>query len=318
MKYSCPSQTTWKLAVNVLLNVLQIGLPIARQHASDFIGIWADLANCLEAFLFPNTRLSPNATLEDQQFDEALDVKVVEVIRDSILPFAGQMPKEFVLQIVSILNKGSIHSATSDSPVGNIKPIKNYIIFAFTIINLNSAIGKNTQTSVTYTDSTRKLREEFARSCFETLLQFSFLGPKGNPNLFIQSTGHGSVSEVGLVNKLAVTSLLQRFHEVVIKYVEDEKLSGKCPLPRHRMGEISFVLQALATLASSLKKVPPETVEDGVWDQLISLYPHLVDCTLSNCAQVNRSLREVLHEYKDLLSPPHHSKNHTKLIVNGT
>ena len=45
-------------------------------------------------------------------------------------------------------------------------------------------------------------------------------------------------------------------------------------------------------------------VEDGVWDQLISLYPHLVDCTTSNCNQVNRSLREVLHEYKDLLRPP--------------
>ncbi|RWS29632.1 hypothetical protein B4U80_05162, partial [Leptotrombidium deliense] len=304
-KYACPQQSTWKLAVNVLLNVLQIGLPVARLHgkilidtdlsnqllfirvAADFIGIWADLANCLEGFLFPSTKLSPNASLEDQQLDESLDVKVVEVIRDSILPYAGQMPKEFVLQIVSILNRGSIHSATSDSPID--------------------------------TDSTRKLREEFARSCFETLLQFSFLGPKGNPNLFIQASGaqSTSLSEIGLVNRLAVASLLQRFHEVVIKYVEDEKLSGKCPLPRHRMGEISFVLQALATLAKSLKKVPSETVEDGVWDQLISLYPHLVDCTLSNCAQVNRSLREVLHEYKDLLSPPHHNRKN-KVVVNGT
>ena len=121
---------------------------------------------------------------------------------------------------------------------------------------------------------TRKLREEFARCCFETLLQFSFLGPKGNPNLFIQSsiqqsqcpqmglasTGNGSLlSDIGLVNKLVVTSLLQRFNEVLVRYVEDEKLSGKCPLPRHRMAEISFVLQALATLAASMKKAPPDT-----------------------------------------------------------
>lgn len=114
------------------------------------------------------------------------------------------------------------------------------------------------------TDTSRKLREEFARCCFETLLRFSFLGPKGNPNLFIQSpnNNNNNLNEIGLVNKLAVTSLLQRFHDVVTKYVEDEKLSGKCPLPRHRMGEISFVLQALATLASSLKKIPPET---GLW-----------------------------------------------------
>lgn len=46
------------------------------------------------------------------------------------------------------------------------------------------------------------------------------------------------------------------------------------------------------------------SVEEGVWEQLIALYPHLVDCSTSNCAQVSKSLREVLHEYNDLLCPP--------------
>ncbi|KAI1287234.1 Protein MON2 -like protein [Halotydeus destructor] len=274
-KYNCPSQTTWKLSINSLILVLQVGLPVARANAAEFITIWAELANTLEAFLFPSSKAPPTQTLEEQQADEAYDVKVVEMIRDSILPYPNEMPKEFVLQIVSLLNKGSIHSTANDSPID--------------------------------TDSTRKLKEEFARTCFETLLQFSFLGPKGNPNLFIQSNNKVDTTnafEVGLVNKLAVTSLLQRFRDVVIKYLEDERLSGKCPLARHRVAEISFVLKALATLVSSLKKAPIETVEDGVWDQLIALYPHLVDCTTSNCAQVNRSLREVLHEYKDLLAPP--------------
>ena len=170
----------------------------------------------------------------------------------------------------------------------------------------------------------RKLREEFARSCFETLLQFSFLGPKGSPNLFIQTTApnnrpnnsnNGILSaagafslEVGLVNRLAVTSLLQRFNEVIVKFVQDEKLSGKCPLARHRVAEISFVLKALATLISSLKKAPRETVEDSVWVHLIDLFPALVDCTTSGCSQVCRSLQEPLREcllqYTDLLRPP--------------
>ncbi|XP_015786183.1 protein MON2 homolog isoform X3 [Tetranychus urticae] len=295
MKYTCPSQSTWKLAHQTLLNCLSIGLPIARQFSSDFVSLWADLASTLETFLFSNSKPPLNQSLEEQQCDEILDVKVVELIRDNILPHAGQMPKEFVLQIVSILNKGSIHSATNGSPID--------------------------------TESTRKLREEFARCCFDTLLQFSFLGPKGNPNLFIQAPNLSTpgsalsapVTDIGLVNKLVVTSLLQRFHEVVIKYVEDEKLSGKCPLPRHRMAEISFVLQALATLTSSMKKAPPDTVEHGVWEQMISLYPHLVDCTMSNCAQVNRALREVLHEYKDLLHPPSHIKqnNNQKIFMNS-
>ena len=69
------------------------------------------------------------------------------------------------------------------------------------------------------TESSRKLREDFAKTCFETLLQFSFVSKKSD-------------SKEGSITKLAVLSLLQRCQEVVRKYVEDERLSGKCPLPR--------------------------------------------------------------------------------------
>ena len=68
------------------------------------------------------------------------------------------------------------------------------------------------------TDSSRKLREEFAKTCFETLLQFSYVSP--------------TKTEESSITRLAVLSLLQRCQEVVRKYVEDERLSGKCPLPR--------------------------------------------------------------------------------------
>ncbi|XP_015915930.1 protein MON2 homolog isoform X2 [Parasteatoda tepidariorum] len=266
MKYACPSQMTWKLAVNAVLKVLQAGLPMARQYPTQFNGMWVDLAYALEDFLFPASLPSPTQSLEDQQNDEALDCKIIHLIRDGILPFANQLPREFIIRIVTLLNKGSIHSATNNSPVD--------------------------------IDSSRKLREEFAKSCFETLLQFSFL-----------ESGI-EIDDDGVVNLLAVTSLLHRFKEVIHKYAEDERLSGKCPLPRHRMSEISFVLKAVATLAKSLKKADPEKVEWTVWEQLISLYPSLVDCTTSTSAQVCCSLREALHEYADLLEPP-------KNIING-
>ncbi|XP_055928988.1 protein MON2 homolog isoform X2 [Argiope bruennichi] len=267
MKYSCPSHMTWKLAVNALLKVLHAGLPVARQYPAQFQGMWIDLAYALEDFLFPASSPSPTQSLEDQQCDEALDCKVILLIRDGILPYANQLPREFIIRIVTLLNKGSIHSATNNSPVD--------------------------------IDSSRKLREEFAKSCFETLLQFSFL-----------ESGI-DIDDDGVVNLLAVTSLLHRFKEVIHKYAEDERLSGKCPLPRHRMSEISFVLKAVATLAKSLKKADPEKVEWTVWEQLISLYPSLVDCTTSTSAQVCCSLREALHEYADLLEPP-------KNVLNGS
>lgn len=87
--------------------------------ANEFSTIWADLAMTLEEFLFPSSKPPMTQTLEEQQCDESYDVSVVELIRDFVLPYANQIPKEFVLQVVSILNRGSIHSATTSSPIGN-------------------------------------------------------------------------------------------------------------------------------------------------------------------------------------------------------
>jgi hypothetical protein len=40
------------------------------------------------------------------------------VIRDDILPYSKSVPRDFIVSIMHILNKGSIHSATSISFVG--------------------------------------------------------------------------------------------------------------------------------------------------------------------------------------------------------
>lgn len=69
----------------------------------------------------------------------------------------------------------------------------------------------------------RQLREEFAKACFETLLQFSFIS---------QTKPVRDATDEGALTKMALASLLQRCQEVLKKYVEDERLSGKCPLPR--------------------------------------------------------------------------------------
>lgn len=82
------------------------------------------------------------------------------------------------------------------------------------------------------------------------------------------------------------------------------------------MAEISFVLKALATLISSLKKAPLESVEPDVWQLLIGLYPYLIECISSSSVQVTKSLKEVLHQYADLLSPP--TKDSLKSVPNGS
>lgn len=47
------------------------------------------------------------------------------------------------------------------------------------------------------------------------------------------------------------------------------------------------------------------SVDRSVWEQLIGLYPCLVECTIASASgQVTRSLREALLQYHDLLKPP--------------
>ncbi|KAK2161316.1 hypothetical protein LSH36_119g13030 [Paralvinella palmiformis] len=272
MKYGCPSQSSWMLAINSLLTVLNIGLPIARKQEIAFHSMWIELGRTLEEFLFSQHPAPATLSVEDYQRDEAIDCQVIQLIRNEILPYAKCMPREFIVCVMNILNRGSIHSATS----------------AF----IDTKDTEPEENCVDYTESSHKLREEFAKMCFETLLQFSFI------------TKQDGKGEEGSITKLAVSSLLQRCKEVLTKYIEDERLSGRCPLPRPRMTEMSFVLKAIMTLLVTLKKTSPAQVDKAIWTQVIDLYPALVSCTTSTSPQVCTALRDALQEYSQLLTPP--------------
>jgi len=82
------------------------------------------------------------------------------------------------------------------------------------------------------------LREQFAKVCFETLLQFSLVdgisssSPPPTDNMANSSSNDSSPDAELITGKLAVTALLHRFQEVVEKFCHDQSLTGKCPLPR--------------------------------------------------------------------------------------
>jgi len=127
-----------------------------------------------------------------------------------------------------LLNKGSIHSATTAANIGIIsKYLAIYLYMRCVFVQCK----KIAFFLFTENGAETKLREEFAKTCFETLLQFSLLdglnndaenNPKSNPEN----------DEGGIAGRLAVTALLHRFQEVLRRYIESERRSGKCPLPR--------------------------------------------------------------------------------------
>lgn len=234
MKYKCMASSTWKLAIESLLSVLHVGLLVARQSPEPFMSVWPMLSETLDIFLFP----SSVCTIEDRGIDEivldeTIDCQVIEMLRDEVLPYAEHLPHQFILDILAILNKGSIHSAT----------VRNNVY-----------------------DAELKLREEFAKTCFETLLQFSMLSDlcdtvvANNDSKDASALNNNTTNSndtIEGVGHFAITALLKRFEEVLKKFNDDEKQCTKSSLPKYRLSEISFVMKAIATLIISMKKTPP-------------------------------------------------------------
>lgn len=126
-----------------------------------------------------------------------IDCQVIDLIRDDILAYANLVPQQFIQKILAILNRGSIYSNTFDN-----------------FLDL---------------DSTRKLREEFSKTCFETLLRFSFV----NTNDLTNENGNtAQTNGEGNLTKMALTSMLNRCKEIINRFAHDERLNGNIPLPR--------------------------------------------------------------------------------------
>lgn len=126
-----------------------------------------------------------------------IDCQVIDLIRDDILAYANLVPQQFIQKILAILNRGSIYSNTFDN-----------------FLDL---------------DSTRKLREEFSKTCFETLLRFSFV----NTNDLTNENGNTTQTNgEGNLTKMALTSMLNRCKEIINRFAHDERLNGNIPLPR--------------------------------------------------------------------------------------
>ena len=143
------------------------------------------------------------------------------------------------------------------------------------------------------------LREDFAKLCFETLLEFSLLDSEE-----ISTSSKVTESSTTVTNRMAITSLLQRFKEVLQDAIDGEKLNQNIPLQRQKTAEISFVLKAIGTVISSMKRASVlKQVEKKTWNQIIGLYPYLVQFTNTSSPQISSSVKDALLEYHDLLQP---------------
>ena len=184
----------------------------------DFINVWPELGGLLEEFLFCKQAPPPTLSIDELAHDETCDCRLVDVIQSELLPGATSngLPREFILQLMHILNKGSVHSTSTE---------------AFIDLRTN-----------------RHLRLDFAKKCFDTLLKFSCLQGAPTPG----SPGGMPSSDPTSLNALALVALLDRCRAVINNYRKDSRLSGELPLSKARSDEALLVLKALTTLMDRL------------------------------------------------------------------
>ncbi|XP_045456557.1 protein MON2 homolog [Melitaea cinxia] len=187
--------------------------------------------------------------------------EVVGVVRDEVLRATPRAPAPAARRVLALVRAGSLHH--------NPHPTEN--------------------------EQELKEREEFARTCFETLLEFSMLEDMD------------SITAAENENDpLAIMPLLDRFQEVISKYNKDEDSSE--PLPRQQASEVSFVLRAVAALAAAMRRAPPARVDRAAWRKLIDVYPSLVrlagGARVCGAGGAGAALREALLQFGALLAPP--------------
>ncbi|CAH8498673.1 unnamed protein product [Heterobilharzia americana] len=165
-------------------------------------------------------------------------------------------------------------------------------------------------------------RENFARLCFAKLLSHAFSAPSDvkspstistTPSLLENGNVDNNNYKINSINtryslmvsKTAVRSILQRCRSILVKFYQASRLTGKCPLPRARLSEVSYVFKALTAMLTSLQSITMQQDDDSIWSSVIELYPHIVDCVLvaGGSNQMALALHHLLRLYGEFLAP---------------
>uniref|UniRef100_A0A915MV75 Protein MON2 homolog n=1 Tax=Meloidogyne javanica TaxID=6303 RepID=A0A915MV75_MELJA len=292
LKYSCPSQTTWQLAAATLNKVCQVGIPIARENVNLFKQLWPCLANVVENFLFSNSKSSKLLNADERKRHEFVDCLLVELLRAELLPFANKLPRDFMISIIDILNRGSINT-----------------------IDANDVLASDLH----------EQRTDLSRVCFDALLSLSQMEEETNKpissSFFTSSPVHhrtdggflrnttsqshrqavASAKNSSSLGATAISSLLNRCKQVLNCFARDEQRCGGHfpPLPQERVFEAISALRAVSALIDGFSRNPTSVL----YSHLVTLHPNLVQLIPSSRCdqQLELALMTCLNSYQTLL-----------------
>ena len=99
LKYSCIKQSSWRVAIQVLLSVLEVSMEEAadRQRFGD---VWIAVIGILDVFLFPKMSPPTSHSPEERTEDENIDCSIIEFLKCQVLARPSPFPHEFLLSIM--------------------------------------------------------------------------------------------------------------------------------------------------------------------------------------------------------------------------
>ncbi|KAM3180976.1 hypothetical protein ACTXT7_015252, partial [Hymenolepis weldensis] len=315
--------------------------------------LWSVIFSTIRDFLFCQSLPTENLSGEEFQQHEALDCKYIDLICDLFLSKPEGMPPKFLEQLVGILGLGAIeasitaadftlldpstlrpaplsnpnesHSKRSSITMGSLQPFVHHS----PSLTATSAVSNCPAVSSSGGDLRPfASREKFMHRCFEALLNFAFFSAQaGDSSLSSPKT----TSKSGGANKphivlcrTAIRDILDRCRFILHRFVKSAQLTGKCPLPRARLSEVNFALQALALLlttftTSSRQNLPTThpsvsaSIDTSTWSYVIDIYPMVVDCIFVTEAstQLLPGIHRLLQLYGRLLQP----KTNNNIVV---
>jgi hypothetical protein len=126
-----------------------------------------------------------------------------------------------------------------------------------------------------------ELRERFALSCYR--------------NLFLLAGGHALGNDNGVdgnekdrLANMVIPMLLAKSKAVIQRFVTDDRQSGQCPLPRHRLVEVSFLLKELRML-----QLPGNTNKSK---HLLELYGLFCECITTSEKELKDLLKDIFYQ----------------------
>ncbi|XP_039250007.2 protein MON2 homolog [Styela clava] len=266
-RHNAKTKSTWLLAVDSLMHVMQTGMPVVRQYSqsSYFDKLWDVLYQCIENFLFPVSQTPADLSVEEQATQEKLDVKLVQLLKNEVLPHNSSIPSKFISNIIEMLNKGSSHIVTMNN----------------TDIHVHGA------------------RELFRQACFDTLLQFSIITKKSNSK---SNDSHNSHSTE--LTDLSLESLIKQCHTSLLSYLEQDRLTLRYPIPQEQVNDTMRLLQFMDTLLKSLIE-NPKSADQSFWKQFLDLYPVLVNCISCSSPEFRTWIAKLLLHYNTFIKIEH-------------